>query len=57
MVEGSSQHDKCPVGDMLWTEGSSQPNRCHVGNMQSNGFDLVHSSLLSSRGGGIIGGS
>jgi hypothetical protein len=33
VAESSSQHDKCQVGNMLWTEGSSQPERCQVGNM------------------------
>jgi hypothetical protein len=46
VAKGSSQHDKCQVGNMLWTEGSSQPDRCQVGNMQSNGLDLVHSGIL-----------
>jgi hypothetical protein len=33
MAKSSSQHDKCQVGNMLWTKGISQHNRCQVGNM------------------------
>jgi hypothetical protein len=48
VAEGSSQHDKCQVGNMLWTEGSSQPERCQVWNMQSNSLDLVHFGIYLS---------
>jgi hypothetical protein len=54
VAEGSSQHDKCQVGNMLWTEGSSQPDRCQVGNMQSNSLDLVHSGSIYQGGGLFI---
>jgi hypothetical protein len=42
-TKGSSQHDKCQVGNMLWTENSSQHDKCQVGNMHSYSLDLVHS--------------
>jgi hypothetical protein len=48
VAEGSSQHDKCQVGNMLWNEGRSQLYKCQVGNIQSNSLDLVHSGIYLS---------
>jgi hypothetical protein len=45
VAKGSSQHDKCQVGNMLWTEGSSQPDKWSGWEHAVKYLDLVHSGI------------
>jgi hypothetical protein len=54
VAKRSSQHDKCQVGNMLWTEDISQPERCQVGNVHSKGWDLVPLGTQSFGGSSTI---